>query len=46
MGQSDEDLRARLDELRQTVHDYRNAHGIREEMQPIDWTGAFWKRQL
>jgi hypothetical protein len=26
------------------VEDYRNEHGIDEEIQAIDWTGVFWKR--
>lgn len=30
---------------RQAVHDYRDAHGIREEILSIDWTGVFWKRE-
>ena len=29
---------------RQAVADFRREHGITEEIQPIDWTGAFWKR--
>ena len=29
----------------QAVHDYRDAHGIREEIRPIDWTGVYWKRE-
>jgi hypothetical protein len=29
---------------REAVHDYRAAHGIREEILPIDWTGAYWQR--
>lgn len=29
---------------RQAVHDYREGHGIREEIRPIDWTGVFWQR--
>jgi hypothetical protein len=29
---------------RQAVHDYREAHGISEGIQPIDWTGVFWRR--
>ena len=29
---------------RAAVEDYRRAHGIREEIEPIDWTGAFWRR--
>lgn len=30
---------------RQAVHDYRQAHGIRDEIVPIDWTGAYWRRE-
>ncbi|MBI2838817.1 MAG: class I SAM-dependent methyltransferase [Acidobacteria bacterium] len=29
---------------RQAVHDYRLQHGITEEIERIDWTGAFWRR--
>lgn len=29
---------------RQAVHDYREAHGIRDEIHPIDWTGVYWRR--
>ena len=29
---------------RQAVHDYREAHGVHEELRPIDWTGVFWQR--
>jgi hypothetical protein len=29
---------------RQAVHDYRDAHGIVEPIQQVDWTGAFWQR--
>jgi hypothetical protein len=29
---------------KQAVHDYRNAHGISEEIIPIDWGGSFWRR--
>lgn len=29
---------------RQAVHDYRTAHGISEEIRPIDWSGVFWRR--
>ncbi len=29
---------------RQAVHDYRERHGVREEIRPIDWTGVFWQR--
>jgi hypothetical protein len=26
------------------VDDYRSEHGVTEELQHIDWTGAFWRR--
>jgi hypothetical protein len=26
------------------VHDYREAHGIHEEIRAIDWSGVFWQR--
>jgi O-methyltransferase len=29
---------------RQAVHDYRDAHGITEPIQEVDWTGAYWQR--
>lgn len=28
---------------RRAVHDYREAHGITEEIVPIDWTGVYWR---
>jgi hypothetical protein len=31
---------------RQAVEDYRETHGIREKICPIDWTGVFWQREL
>lgn len=30
---------------RAAVEDYRREHGITEEIQQIDWTGAFWRRR-
>jgi O-methyltransferase len=33
-----------LRSCRQAVHDYREAHGIHEEIRPIDWSGIFWQR--
>ena len=30
---------------RQAVEDYRGAHGITEEIRPIDWTGVYWQRR-
>lgn len=29
---------------RKAVHDYRETHGIKEEIVPIDMAGAFWQR--
>ena len=29
---------------RDAVHDYRAAHGITDEIRPIDWTGVYWQR--
>ena len=29
---------------RQAVHDYRDAHKIREPIVEVDWTGAYWQR--
>jgi O-methyltransferase len=29
---------------RQAVDDYRRAHGIREAIVPVDWTGVSWRR--
>ena len=33
-----------IDACRAAVHDYREAHGITDEIKLIDWTGAYWKR--
>jgi O-methyltransferase len=33
-----------FDNCRAAVDDYRREHGITEEIQRIDWTGAFWRR--
>jgi hypothetical protein len=30
---------------RQAIHDYRARHGIEEEIQPIDWAGAYWRKR-
>ena len=30
---------------KQAVEDYRAAHGITEDIIPIDWTGAFWRKE-
>jgi len=29
---------------REAVHDYRAAHGITDQILPIDWTGVYWQR--
>lgn len=33
-----------LTRCRQAVDDYRAAHGITTPMEPIDWTGVYWRR--
>ena len=33
-----------LEPCRQAVDDYRAAHGIREPIERIDWTGVYWRR--
>jgi len=33
-----------FDPCRQAVTDYRDAHGIDEPIEAIDWLGAFWRR--
>jgi len=33
-----------FDNCRAAVEDYRREHGISDEIQRIDWTGAFWRR--
>jgi O-methyltransferase len=30
---------------KQAVHDFRAQHDIREPIEQVDWTGAFWKKQ-
>ncbi|MGH8686217.1 MAG: TylF/MycF family methyltransferase [Burkholderiales bacterium] len=30
---------------KQAVSDYRDAHGIGDEIIPIDWSGAFWRKE-
>jgi len=30
---------------RAAVHDYRDAHGIEEEIHKVDWTGVYWQKQ-
>lgn len=34
-----------LEACRRAVDDYRAAHGITEELRPVDWTGAYWQRE-
>jgi O-methyltransferase len=33
-----------IEACRQAVTDYRNANAITEEIQKVDWTGAYWRR--
>ncbi|HEY3265402.1 MAG TPA: TylF/MycF family methyltransferase [Armatimonadota bacterium] len=33
-----------IEACRQAVHDFRQANGINEEIVPVDWTGAYWRR--
>ena len=33
-----------FDNCRAAVEDYRREHGITEQIESIDWTGAFWRR--
>ncbi len=35
-----------LEGCRRAVDDYRAAHGIEEELETIDWAGAFWRKAL
>jgi len=35
----------RLEPCREAVHDYRDAHGIDEEVTVLDPDGAFWRRR-
>ncbi len=34
-----------LEPCRRAVHDYRDQHGITEEIVTIDWTGVYWRRE-
>jgi hypothetical protein len=34
-----------FDECRRAIDDYRDRHGITEPIEPIDWTGARWRRE-
>ena len=33
-----------LEACKQAVHDYRKKHNIQNEIVPIDWTGAYWRK--
>jgi Macrocin-O-methyltransferase (TylF) len=33
-----------LEQCRQAVEDYRKAHGIRDEIHEVDWTGIYWRK--
>jgi O-methyltransferase len=33
-----------IDSCKQAVNDFREAHGIQDEIITIDWTGVYWKR--
>jgi O-methyltransferase len=33
-----------IENCRRAVHDFREAHGIEEHMERIDWTGVYWRR--
>lgn len=33
-----------IESCRRAVHDYRDAHGITDEIHMVDWTGAYWRR--
>lgn len=33
-----------IQKCRQAVEDYRNAHGITNKIETIDWTGAYWRK--
>jgi O-methyltransferase len=35
-----------VDQAQQACHDYREAHGITEEVVDIDGTGAYWRKSL
>ncbi len=34
-----------LPNCRAAVHDFRERHGIVEEIVPVDWTGVYWRRR-
>ena len=33
-----------LEPCSRAVHEYRRLHGITDEIHPVDWTGAYWRR--
>jgi O-methyltransferase len=33
-----------IESCRRAVRDYRDAHGITDEIHPVDWTGVWWQR--
>lgn len=33
-----------IEQCRTAVHDYRDENGITEPIQPVDWTGVYWRR--
>lgn len=33
-----------IEACRKAVHDYRDEHGIKEEITRIDWNGVYWRR--
>ena len=33
-----------IEPCKRAVHDYRNQHGITEEIHAIDWSGVYWQR--
>lgn len=33
-----------IEQCRKAVHDYRDDHGITEAIEPVDWTGVYWRR--
>jgi hypothetical protein len=34
----------KIKRCREAVHDFRDAHGISEEIVPVDWTGVYWQK--
>jgi O-methyltransferase len=39
-----DDYGALVDQCQRAIHDYRNAHGITEEIVDIDGAGAYWRK--